>query len=294
MIEVLEASAFGGALVYGFRHGFDWDHIAALTDLTGSQTSSRRSMWLATLYALGHAAMVLALGVAAILFAAQVPASLDGAMERLVGVSLLAFGAWILWSAVRARGAPPLRSRWMLVISAGQRLVSQRVATSEPVVIEHAHPHDHDHPLHRHPHTLPAGELLPEPPGNVVVQHSHLHRHVAVAPRDPFLRYGSWSSFGVGLLHGVGAETPTQIVIFAAAANASARPTSIALLACFVVGLVVSNTLVAAASTFGFARVLDRPRVMLVLAGTTAAFSLVVGTMLLVGEGASLPSMLGR
>ena len=84
MIELLESSAFGAALVYGFRHGFDWDHIAALTDLTGSQTTPRRSMWLATLYALGHAAMVLALGVAAILFAEQVPASLDGAMEAAI------------------------------------------------------------------------------------------------------------------------------------------------------------------------------------------------------------------
>ena len=55
-------------------------------------------MWLATLYALGHAVMVLVLGVVVILFAEQVPASVDGAMERLVGVSLLAFGIWLVWS----------------------------------------------------------------------------------------------------------------------------------------------------------------------------------------------------
>ena len=89
----------------------------------------------------------------------------------------------------------------------------------------------------------------------VVVQHRHVHRHVAVVPHDPFMRYHGWSSFGVGLLHGVGAETPTQVVVFAAAANASGRPASIALLLCFVVGLLVSNSVVAAASTFGFARV---------------------------------------
>lgn len=291
LIEVLESSAFGAALVYGFRHGFDWDHIAALTDLTGSQTTSRRSMWLATLYALGHAAMVLVLGVVAILFAQQIPASVDGATERLVGVSLVAFGAWIIWSAVRAQGAPPLRSRWMLVIGGLQRLVGRRAG--EPVVIEHAHPHDHDHPLHAHPHGLTGHDESSRAPGAVVVQHTHLHRHVAMAPQDPFLRYGSWSSFGVGLLHGVGAETPTQVLVFAAAANASARPTAIGLLVCFVIGLVVSNTLVAAASTFGFGRVLNRPWVMLALAAVTAAFSLVVGSVLLLGEGTALPPMLG-
>lgn len=290
LIEVLESSAFGAALVYGFRHGFDWDHIAALTDLTGSQTSSRRSMWLASLYALGHAAMVLVLGVITILFAQQIPASVDGAIERLVGVSLLAFGAWIIWSGVRGQGAPPLRSRWMLVIGGLQRLAGRR--SGAPVVIEHSHPHDHDHPLHAHPHGL-APDEEGRAPGVVVVQHTHLHRHVAVAPQDPFLRYGSWSSFGVGLLHGVGAETPTQVLVFAAAANTSARPTAIGLLVCFLVGLVASNTLVAAASTFGFGRVLDRPRMMLGLAAVTAAFSLVVGSLLLLGEGSALPPMLG-
>lgn len=292
MIELLESTAFGAALVYGFRHGFDWDHIAALTDLTGSQASSRRSMWLATLYALGHAAMVLVLGIAAIVFAEQVPASVDGAMERLVGVSLLAFGGWVIWSAVRTQGAPPLRSRWMLVIGGVRRLIARRRA-SEPVVIEHAHQHDHDHPLHDHSHVHAAHAVAADVPGTVVVQHTHLHRHVAIAPADPFIRYGSWSSFGVGLLHGVGAETPTQVIVFAAAANASARPASIGLLVCFLVGLIVSNTLVAAASTFGFARVLSRPRVMLAIAAITAAFSLVVGSLLVIGKGAVLPPMLG-
>ena len=128
----------------------------------------------------------------------------------------------------------------------------------------------------------------------VVVQHSHLHRHVAVVAPDPFMRYSGWSSFGVGLLHGVGAETPTQVLVFAAAAHASGRPTSVALLGCFVVGLLVSNSLVAGASTFGFRRRAPPAgpsrspgRVV------TAAFSLVVGSLLLFGEGTVLPTILG-
>ena len=35
-------TAFG----FGFRHGIDWDHIAALTDITSSQAHPRRSMFL--------------------------------------------------------------------------------------------------------------------------------------------------------------------------------------------------------------------------------------------------------
>ena len=291
VIELLESSAFGAALVFGFRHGFDWDHLAALTDLTGSQTTAKRSMWLATFYALGHACMVLLLGVVAILFAEQIPDPVDVAMERVVGVTLVGLGIWIVWTAVRTRGAPPLRSRWMLLLEALQRVVERR--RGGVVVIEHAHPHDHDHPMHEHGHTPVDPAEHEHRTAEVAVLHSHLHRHVAPAPRDPFATYGSWSAFGIGILHGVGAETPTQVLVFAAAAQAGDRPSSVGLLGCFVVGLVLANTLVAAASTLGFRSVLGNRVVSIGLAAVTAAFSLGVGSLLLLGRGAVLPPSLG-
>jgi len=293
MLELLESTAFGAALVFGFRHGFDWDHLAALTDLTGSQATPRRSMWLATLYALGHAAMVVALGGAAILFAEQVPESVDLAMERLVGASLIGLGGWMVWTAWRTRGAPPLRSRWMLLIGAVRRTVARRrSAADEVVVIEHSHPHDHRHPLHGHSHPSEVRTTAPEP-GDTVVQHSHIHRHVVAAPPDPFGRYSARSAVGVGVLHGIGAETPTQVLVFAAAANATDRPASLALLGCFVVGLVAANSLIAGAATLGFRRVLTQRYVALGLAAVTAVFSFAVGTLLLAGRSAVLPPLLG-
>ena len=84
----LVATAFG----FGFRHGIDWDHIAAITDITSSQESPRRSMFFATLYAAGHAVVVFGLGLAAIVLAANLPSSLDAVMERFVGVTLLILG----------------------------------------------------------------------------------------------------------------------------------------------------------------------------------------------------------
>jgi high-affinity nickel-transport protein len=293
MLDLLESTAFGAALVFGFRHGFDWDHLAALTDLTGSQSTPRRSMWLATLYALGHAATVVALGGVAILFAERVPESVDLVMERLVGVSLLGLGGWMAWTAWRTRGAPPLRSRWMLLIDAvGRVMARRRSAAGEVVVIEHSHPHDHRHLLHAHAHPDEAHPAT-SAPGDTIVQHAHVHRHVAVAPPDPFGRYSSRSAVGVGVLHGIGAETPTQLLVFAAAANATDRPASLALLLCFVVGLVAANTLVAGAATLGFRRVLTQRYVALGLATTTAVFSFAVGGLLLAGRSAVLPPLLG-
>jgi hypothetical protein len=301
---VFTSSAFAAAVIVGFRHGFDWDHIAALTDLTSSQASRRRSMWLATLYAIGHAAMVVVLGCLAILFAGQVPGSVDHVMERLVGASLVALGLWVAWTAVRTGGAPPLRSRWMLLIDAIVRILRRRQLRDERVVVEHSHPHDHGGPMHEHTHPQGDASHLADTDHqgtgteaavqvDVALQHQHPHRHVALVPRDPFITYGGRSSFGIGLLHGIGAETPTQVLVFAAAAHASGRPTSIGILVCFVAGVLASNSLVAAASTFGFNRVVGNRLVTASLAVVTVAFSLTVGTLLLLGEGAALPAMLG-
>jgi hypothetical protein len=164
------------------------------------------------------------------------------------------------------------------------------------VVIDHDHPHDHGGGLHRHEHAeLAADAAVASHRGggttDVAVGHAHRHRHVARLPRDPFASPGTASAFGIGLLHGVGAETPTQVVVFATAANASGRPASIGMLLCFVVGLLASNTVVAGASTFGFRRLVAHRRLMLGLALATAAFSLVVGALLLTGQGTVLPTI---
>ena len=48
--------------VLGFRHGFDYDHIAAISDITSVQTRASTAMRLGLLYALGHATMIALLG----------------------------------------------------------------------------------------------------------------------------------------------------------------------------------------------------------------------------------------
>src|SRR5262245_8761677 len=134
-----ESDAFGAAVLLGFRHGFDWDHVAALADLTGSPASLRRSMVRATAYAVGPAAIVLILGLVAVVFGKQLPESVDVVMERFVGVTLLALGAYIAWSAVMRPGQLPARSRWTLLLSGLGRVIGRRNSQREPVRSDHAH-----------------------------------------------------------------------------------------------------------------------------------------------------------
>jgi high-affinity nickel-transport protein len=297
------------AFVFGLRHGVDWDHIAAITDLTGTPATPRRSMLLATWYALGHAAVVSVLGVAAVVFAARLPAGVDVVMQRVVGATLLVLGVYVLVSLARERQRFRMRSRWMLVIAAGRRMaraLRTRFSTPAPqefVVIEHDHPHRHGHG-HDHSHaqvatrvgrraTVPDDDPDDAHAAGSDGQHHHWHRHVLPVPDDPLATPGVGTAVGIGALHGVGAETPTQVVVFVGAAGATGPVAGLCILASFLVGLLVSNTGVAAAATFGNVTSARRFSVYAGLSVLTALFSLAVGTLFVAGHGSVLPSILG-
>lgn len=270
---------------FGFRHGIDWDHIAALTDITGAQRSARRSMALATVYACGHALVVFVLGLGAIVLSDELPDGVDAAMGRVVGATLILLGVYVVVSLVRNGRDFRMRSRWMLLFDGFRRLRSRR---GEPVVIEHEHEHAID-VVHGHSHA----HVYAHPGASHDAAHSHPHRHVGEMPDDPFASYGRPTAFGVGMLHGIGAETPTQVVIFVAAAGVGGTAAGVAMLVAFIAGLVSSNTLIALAGTFGFLSATKSWPVYVAISVVTAAASLFVGTVFLLGGDSILPAPFG-
>src|ERR1700679_3569265 len=84
----------------GFRHGFDYDHIAAISDITSIQKKASIAMRLGLLYALGHATMVALLGGTVILFQLSLPPRLDSWAERLVGLTLVLLAIYVMGSLV--------------------------------------------------------------------------------------------------------------------------------------------------------------------------------------------------
>ena len=202
LIAQIDASPAGiGVLVtgllLGIRHGIDWDHIAAITDITSTTAAAtaavaahaeqhrgveghehghggtteiqahggasaalprsvaggvvfavaapavaaptvrrrlvraeqREAIRLGTLYAVGHGLVVIGLGIAALWFGALLPDWLDPIMGRVVGLTLVGLGIWVLYSVYRfARGEGEfrLRSRWMLVFD-GARYAWRRL-----------------------------------------------------------------------------------------------------------------------------------------------------------------------
>jgi len=236
------------AFFLGLRHGIDWDHIAAISDITSTQETVRSSLWFSTLYAIGHAAVVLAIGAALIVADFEMPAGLESLMGRVVGATLVVLGVWVLVALVRHGDRFRMRSRWMLLFS-GVRSGIRRLRGHRPG---------------------------PE-----------------ASDQDPFATYGAKTSLGVGMLHGVGAETPTQVVIFLGATGVGGKGLGMGVLVVFVVGLIVANTLIAVGASVGFLGATRSRWAYRLTGGVIALFSLVLGTIFLLGGASMLPTLAG-
>jgi high-affinity nickel-transport protein len=282
------ASVLAAALTLGLRHGLDWDHVAAISDITAT-TDRQRGIRFGTIYALGHAAVVLVLGTAAVLAGSRLPPSIDSVMGRIAGLTLLALAAVVLISVVRDGRRFRATSRWLLVIGHGRSLVRRlrrlRLrGTALGSVVEHSHVHVSVPGFH---HDGIDSATDDEGARTRAPMHEHHHVHRAVDAE-----YSGRMSFGIGMIHGVGAETPTQLLVFLAAANAGGTAIGLTVLVVFVVGLLVSNSLVTVAGARGFGLASARPAVQVSLAVVTTVISIVLGVSLLLGTEAPIPPLI--
>src|SRR5258705_4879141 len=128
-------------------------------------------------------------------------------MGRVVGVTVVILGVWVLYSLVQyARKGTEFRlqSRWMLVFGAvryGWRWFQAKI-----------------------------------------------HGHAHVEPVE-MSSYGRRTAFGVGMIHGIGAETGTQVLIIAAVGGAAGAGLGIPMMVAFIIGLLISNTIIVVVSS---------------------------------------------
>ncbi|HZA27118.1 MAG TPA: hypothetical protein VE915_05640 [Actinomycetota bacterium] len=271
----------------GVRHGIDWDHIAAITDITGTVSGRRRAVFFGTLYALGHAVVVFLLGVLAIYFERLLPENIDEFMGRVVGVTLVFLGVWVFVSLIRHGRDFRLRSRWMLIFAGvrkGARWMRERVGVGAG---------------------SPEGEVAASGTSEIADasvasswHHGHHgrrghHHHTEPEPDEHDMGYGRGTALSVGMIHGVGAETPTQVLLFLGAAGAGGRGVGVLALVAFIVGLLVSNSIITVGSAFGFLSASRNFGLYATVAVLTAAFSLMIGALFLFGQESVLPAFFG-
>jgi high-affinity nickel permease len=115
-----------------------------------------------------------------------------------------------------------------------------------------------------------------------------LHGHEHVDPME-MSSYGARTAFGVGLIHGIGAETGTQVVLIASIGLASSQGLGIPMMVAFIVGLLISNSIVVLITATGFIASRFRQRLYVVVGVIAGTFSLVIGTIFLFGLEGLLP-----
>lgn len=104
-------------------------------------------------------------------------------------------------------------------------------------------------------------------------------------------QYGPKTAYSIGMVHGIGAETGSQALLLASAAGASGTLRGSVLLLAFTIGLIMSNSIVAAFSAFSFVSTVTKRNVYVVIGFVAGVFSLLVGSLFLFGQGTALPDL---
>ena len=93
---------------------------------------------------------------------------------------------------------------------------------------------------------------------------ARLHGHEHVEPLE-MSSYGTRTALGVGMIHGIGAETGTQVLLIAAVGGAASAGLGIPMLLAFVLGLLISNFAIVLLSSVGFVASQTRERIYVVV-----------------------------
>jgi len=291
------------ALALGFRHGFDWDHLAAITDVTSTTATADAAesdheavheSAVALEHAHGHG------GIAereahetrpdgsSHPHPQQPPRFLTEQRRALLLGSLYAFGhafvVAILGTLALLFGAvlPDWVDRVMgPVVGATLLFLGIWVFVSL-----------YQYWRHGHEFRLRSRWMLVFDSVRYAWRRfqARLHGHEHVDPME-MSSYGVRTAFGVGMIHGIGAETGTQVLLIAAIGGASSQGFGIPMMVAFIVGLLIANSIVVFITATGFIASRFRERIYVVIGVIAGTFSLVIGAIFLLGLDASLPSL---
>jgi high-affinity nickel permease len=226
------------SFLLGFRHGVDWDHIAAISDLVGVETKAKQGMFLAAMYSLGHGLVILVLGLGAVEIGKEIPGWLDAIMKTFVAVTLILLGSWMVITLIRQWNGFVLQSKWSLALQAIREVKYAIMA-----------------------------KLLKK---DII--------YVASSKKA----VGRTGAFIVGIIHGFGAETPTQILLLSTAAGMGTFLLGGSVVLAFVLGLILSTSLIALFAVIGFMKARARLYIYRLFGSLTAAYSIGLGIIILV------------
>jgi hypothetical protein len=297
------------ALLLGIRHGIDWDHIAAITDITSTTSAAEVAEEAHELdhragrHAHGHGGPEEAAthglprpgsGPGAMLAESVAEPELAGsrflrdqrraillgtlyALGHGLVVAVLGIGA-LLFGAILPAWVDPIMGRVV-----GLTLIVLGVWVFVSL---------YQYARHGHVFRLRSRWMLVFDGFRYAWRRlqARLHGHEHVDPLE-MSSYGARTAFAVGMIHGIGAETATQALFIASIGGAAALGLGVPMLLAFIGGLLISNTIIIVLSATGFVAGQLRQRLYLALGLVAGAFSLVVGVLFLFQAEAVLPDL---
>ncbi|HSO30087.1 MAG TPA: hypothetical protein VLS28_09295 [Candidatus Sulfomarinibacteraceae bacterium] len=321
----IDLAAAGGlgliwtALVLGFRHGFDWDHIAAISDVTSTTATADAAE---AVHAESHSV------------AAPARTHGHGGLEEVrVHASaadhphahVAAPGVQVGLTAEGHVAVPPVRARFGqeerralrlgTLYAVGHGIVVAILGTLAlvfgTVLPDWVDPimgrvvgvtlillgawvfiSLYQYARHGRPFRLRSRWMLAFDTARYGWRRfqARLHGHEHADPIE-MTSYGPRTALAVGMIHGIGAETGTQVLLIAAVGGASSQGLGLPMMIAFIGGLLVANSIIVLITATGFVASRARERIYIVVGVVAGAFSLAIGLVFLLELEGALPAI---
>jgi hypothetical protein len=119
---------------------------------------------------------------------------------------------------------------------------------------------------------------------------ARLHGHEHVRPLE-MSSYGPRTAFLVGVIHGIGAETGSQVLLIAAVGGAAGLGLGVPMMLAFILGLLISNSAIILLTSLGFVSSQVRTGLYVTAGVVAGIFSVVVGWLFLTASDDLLPNL---
>lgn len=103
VMDSLQVLAPAAALVAGFAHALEPDHMAAVTTFVSRRPRPLQAVGFGIRWGLGHSAAILVVGCVLVALDLRLPDLLARGLEFGVGAMLVGLGLWLLWGVLHDR-----------------------------------------------------------------------------------------------------------------------------------------------------------------------------------------------
>lgn len=256
-----------GTFLIGALHSLNVDHVTAILTMTSRGGSWLEGLVIGAWYSSGHALVVFVIGILGIMVGFQFPDT--PLFQWAIGLTFIALASWVAYRWATWK--------WGSGTMIGQHRHQDEARPSRG--LEHLNEHlEHGEEQSLQEHLMSETRMT-----LLIKGFSWLMERLGLKGLERKNLY-DYSPFALGSLHGLGAETPTQLLIIGLALKSGLQAGIMALLV-FGLGLIAGDTLLAMLSARAYAVTRNSDLFAQVISVLTAGLAAFVGFYFIFGPG---------